>query len=480
MIRLFRNCLALVAFLGAAFPAFADPAPVERIRGSAEYRTAFECLAGHRLDEALEAAGKLDVNQSAARAEREAIAAWADFAECRFDSAADKAEAALAADPQQALALMLKARLLASENALARAEATARAAVAADPSNPVVLWWSADVLEASGADVATRVRWIERVIELGGVPGVRDSVQKARSKLDLARALGKRTTRVVATEGRGELPFTRSAGTDSLCRVELPLPGGQVQPMTLDTGATGIALPEAAARALGGDRLGDAKAFGLAGEFTVEQRLVDSLTAGGMTFQPVVVSTVPTPVGVLGMSLFREQVLVVDFARRKIIVFTDRDAFGKEWGKSLEGVEPLRFRTFRNGVFLPVRLKAGGDSETGGAMFLDTGSSMTVLNEPFALGWSRDGDVPVHQGEPMPVMGANGVEMVRFKYVEKVSVLAGAMRIDTPAMPVADFGPIREVVGLDFSGLVGMDQLGKHRFLVFDFPKRELYLGPRP
>ncbi len=438
------------------------------VKGSDAYRSAFQSIAEYKIDAARESLAKIDN-----AAEKSAVAAWLDFIRCRFEPAEKQIQAALDADAKQPLALLLRARLRVSENAAAEADAAASAAVEADPDNPLVLWWAAQCVSAELAP--QRNRWLQRVADLGGTPDIANSAEMAREQLEVNRNIGDRQTDVLAKGTRGELPIVRTM--NGMYGVNLPIAEGRKLTMLLDTGANGLMIPKSAQDALKAERIGQATAYAVGGKVALDRLLLESFSIGDVEFKSVLAIGSPNN-ALLGMNIFRNQVFVIDFQKKRIVVHADRAEFEKEWADALKDVAPVKFRLFKNSILADATFKCG-DKQVAGAAFFDTGAALTLLAHSFASQWNRDAGIPLVDGGKVPVGGAAGARMTQIHRMSDITMQVGDTAFQWPSVPVMDFAAVsRSGLGMDFSAIVGIRELGARRFLIIDSPRRNLYIGP--
>ncbi len=452
-----------------------DATPKAQVKGSKEYVRAFQMIAERMDAEARPLIQQLDASKADTAAERLALESWMDFVWGQLDSARDKSQKALAKNPKQPLALMLLARLQASENLMDDAAKNARAAVEGDPDNPIILWWAAFMPTTAKKDLATRIRFIERVAAMGGTPEIQNSKELAKEALEFARKLGERPTEVVVKGTRAELPFTRDP-MSGLCILQIPQPNGQRVRMILDTGANTMLTPTMAVQNMKSEFLAKSTAYALGGTVSMNRVLLDSFTIGDMELKSVVTVSSPNN-SLLGMNLFRDMILVIDYKRNRLIAYKNADEFQKEWAADLKTAEQLPFRMFNNCVFLSAKFTSGGGKEREGMLFMDTGANITALNTTFATKWSKDSNFALRQGGAAPIMGAAGVGRQPMLFAPNVVAQSGKYVIQNPNMPSIDLSTLRNAMGFESSAIVGIRDIARYDFYIVDYPARKIYLG---
>jgi tetratricopeptide (TPR) repeat protein len=469
-VNVWRTSVAVAAVAFFPFPILAQTAESPAIKGSAAYQRAFALLTQRRCDEALEAAKPLDATDPKQQAERLAIHAWTEFVQCRFESAEEKARGALMIVEDQPLALMLTARLLASESSLRQAATTAIAAARADPNNPVILWRAAEVLGAARKEHATRVELLERVIALGGSPELQKSLESAQDALALAKKINDRPTNAWSDDSasRAEFPLLVDAATRA-CDVENTLPNGTKQRLRVDTGAFLLVLTAQSAKVLEKESLLPALA---ANPRSGERTLLPKFSLGDLRWENVFSTEVRAGRDLLPLTLFPNSIVALDFKGQRMTVFTDREAFEKEWEVRLKHASALRYRTFNNAIFVSCSLFCDGVKETRGAFLLSTGSWDSQFSLKFGEQWRREQNIVIEPPQP------NAQPPLPLPTLVNLSMRAGAITFSATRLPLANLDGLQQGMGIDFAGIVGMNFLHHCEYLIFDTQQRIVRFGP--
>jgi hypothetical protein len=468
------SIFVLAIFLPSAFAQ-------KKIVGSEPYQKAFEAITHRQFESAQQHLTRLNAAPEL-NAERLALESWMDFARCRFASATNKSNDALALNPAQPLALTVKARLLASEGKLDDAIAAARAAVKADGDNPVTLWWAADVLFQQKSEWQTATQLFEQVVRLGGSPEIkRPSVEWAQELIGMMRHLKDCPDQKLAqgSPARAELPLVWDGGA-RLFNVNVTLPDGGAARFRIDTGMNTLSLHSSIAGKFALDPLMKGTYQSLGGRMTMDRVLIRNFHLGAMHIESVQAITAPQlNNNILGYNLFRDGVLVLDFRRQRLLFFLDRDAFEKEWAAELRRTDTSPFRLFRNQIFLPVTLTSSGGAEVEGALLVDSAAVASRLSVRFVREWSRERGVRAQPGRTIQIRGASGAaQAMTLQNVSDVAMRANRTVFREAQMEAMDFGIMLDGTMPDFSGLLGLSHLRRHQFVIIDGPRRQIHFGP--
>jgi predicted aspartyl protease len=456
----------------------AQPAP-PAINGSPSYIEALTFAHKRQFDEAKQSLRRLDETNPAQLAEKLAVESWIEFFRCRFDTSEAKARAALAANPQQPLALMVMSRLLAAKNQLPEAIAHGKAAAQADPNHPLILWRAQGAYAYHPNDAPQRQALLEKIIALGGSPEIPNGAAAALNSLKNSRLLGARRTNTLAPNStQMQVPLL----TDATRRfqVDIPLPDGGTTRAMLDTGATALILAGDAGNSFKKEVLSEQSVFTIQGESKAQTVLLESLTIGAMKWNTVNASTGGKfRESLLGTNLFRETVLVVDFKRGRLQAYADAAQFDREWAAQLTGATRAPFYTTGGFICVPCTVAADNSSEQRGVFVLDTGANNTTLSKRFVGHWRKELGVRVDDIPARQIGGAADRGQVVNQAVANVTIHVGALKFSHPQMGVMEFDALQQEIGADFAVLMGTDQLTKVEFVVIDFIRRAVYFGPQ-
>jgi predicted aspartyl protease len=466
------------AFLWGATGVLTSAQPAApAVKGSESYRAAFDFTRKRQFDEAKQSIRQLDEKNPAHLAERLAIEAWMEFIRCRLDTAEAKARAALAANPNQPLALMLMSRLMEAKNSMTDAAAYAKTMAREDPNNAILLTRVVSAL-ADPKDFPARLELFQRLAALVAAPEFEKGRKKILGNLEVEKKLAGRATDILAEDSGKRLEVPLVLDETQRYQLELTFPDGSKTRAVLDSGATTLILDGKTGNALKRETLAEGPIFTIAGEGRAETALLENFSLGGMKWRNVVCSTGQTyPQSLLGMSLFRNTVLVVDFKRSRLLAFADAQDFEKEWAADLPRATRMNFVTLGGFIMVPCTVTADGDSAARSAMVLDTGASRTYLGKRFAERWSREQAVRIEEGAARQMGGAAAGGQVINQFVSSVSVHYGKLQFTAPKLSIIDMDALQQDIGLDFSLLVGFDRLSQFEFVAFDFPRRVIYFG---
>jgi tetratricopeptide (TPR) repeat protein len=478
-----KTFASLFALLALSWPLTLLPAALaqKKINGSEPYQKAFELIAQRQFELARQHFTKFD-GAPASKAERLALEAWLDITLCRFTSAVRKSSDALALNESQPLALVVKARLLASEGKLDEAVPAAKAAVKEDGNNPVILWWAADVMFQQKSEWQTAMQFFERVVQLGGSPEIkRPSVEWARELIEIMRQLKDRTDQKLAqgSPSRAELPLVWD-GNARLFNANITAPNGNIVTFRLDTGMNTVSLHTSAAPNFPLEPFAKGTYQSLGGRMTMDRVLIKKFQLGAMQFESVQALTA-THVNnnILGYNLFRDGVLALDFRRQRLQFFMDREAFEKEWTPQLQRANAAPIRLFRNQIYLPVTFTSSGGATLEGALFVDSAAASSRLSSIFLSTWNRECGVPTQAGRTINIRGASGAtQQVMLRTVSNVEMRAGNTVFRDAQMEAMDYGIMHDSTMPLFSGLLGLSHLRRHQFVIIDGPRRQIYFGP--
>jgi tetratricopeptide (TPR) repeat protein len=464
--------MALLSVCTAVFPhvSLAQDSATPAIKGSEAYQRAFALVTQRRYDAALEAAKALDESNPKQQAERLAIAAWTEFAQCRFESAEEKARGALMLVEDQPLALMLIARLLASEGSLRQAASTALAAARADPNNPVILWRVQEVLGVARKKNEERVELLERLVALGGSPELQKPLDTARDTLAMAKKINDRDVNAWSEDSASRAEFVLV--TDPQTRtndLEYALPNGAKRRFRVDTGAYLLVLTAPTATALEKEAL---TSSGTINPRSGDRALLPKFALGDLRWENVLAAVVQSGRDLLPLTLFPNSIVVLDFKGQRLTVFTDREAFEKEWEERLKRSSALRYRTFNNTIVVTCSLLSDGGKETRGAVLLSTGMWESQFSVRFGEQWRREQNIVI---EP-PQVGAQ--PSLPFPMLVNPSMRAGAITFSIPRLPLVNQDAAQQLLGIEFAGIVGMNFLHHCEYLIFDTQQRIVRFGP--
>lgn len=464
----------LLAFLPAALAQ-------KRINGSEHYQKAFELIAQRQFEQIQPLLSKLD-GSPALKAERLALESWMNITLCRFASAARKSAESLALNASQPLALVVRARLLASEGKLDEAIPAAKAAVKEDGNNPVVLWWAADVMFQQKSEWQTAMQLFERVVQLGGSPEIkRPSVEWAKELIEIMRQLKDRPDQKLAqgSPTRAELPLVWD-GNARLFNANVTAPNGNVVTFRLDTGMNTVSLHSSAAPHFPLEPFARGTYQSLGGRLPMERALIKKFHLGAMQFESVQAITAPhLNNNILGYNLFRDGVLALDFRRQRLQFFMDREAFQKEWTPQLQRANAAPIRLFRNQIFMPVTVTSSGGATLEGALLVDSAAATSRLSSIFLSAWHRECGVPTQAGRTINIRGASGAaQRVTLQTVSNVEMRAGNTVFRDAQLEAMDYGIMHDGTMPLFSGLLGLSHLRRHQFVIIDGPRRQIFFGP--
>jgi hypothetical protein len=188
----------------------------------------------------------------------------------------------------------------------------------------------------------------------------------------------------------------------------------------------------------------------------------------------VLAAEVPAGRDLLPILLFHNSLVALDLKQQRLSVFTQREAFEKEWAQRLKRAAPLRYRTFGGAIVMSCSLRSDGAKETRGAVILSTGLPESQFSMKFAERWQREMNVAIEM--PSPAAAAN--TPVSRPLLSNLSVRLGNLSFSIARQPLFNQEPLQQALGFDFAGVVGMNFLSNCEFLIFDVSNRTVYFGP--
>jgi tetratricopeptide (TPR) repeat protein len=362
-------------------------------------------------------------------------------------------------------ALMVLARLRGAQGRGEEAVELMERAVAAAPADRTIVFWAADHTRSRPESV----KLLERYLELaeGDDP---DRIAAAKGSLGLYRELGDRPVWIrVQSPERLEVPLVpvRTSGGDTVGRAVKVRLGKRSKPvkLLLDTGSGGLFVDWRAARKCGFEPLAEETVFGGGGgrRHRSQRGLFDRLALGDLQFEDVLATTSERRLdslgryqGIIGIAAFEGYRVTLDLARDLLVLDSKEE---------LEGGSPY----WNVAGQMLVRAATAGE---GGALFLfDTGATSTVLARSFAE--RIEGAELVGSAELDGFGGA--IEGAR--WVDGVEIGFQDLRSGTVTLPAVDLSLRSRLSGVEISGYLGMDLLGRST-IVIDTRTRRISVAP--
>jgi hypothetical protein len=434
-----------------------------------------ESVAPHvRLVESLLRAGRIDEALAEALAADRAEPGRADLAlllgnieirRAEFREAGRYFEAALALDPECAGAYLGLGRLDQLQFRRKSARERFARAYALRPDDPAVV----RAYAAVAADPDEEIALLKRYLAVGaGEP--REQLEEALGHLEYHRRLGARQVGVVASPYRKYRlrleNWSPRPGRSQGLLVAVSINGAKPLRLVLDTGAAGIFIDAKAAGRLGLEFLSGAAARGVgqAGPAAAARTLAAKVRIGDLELHNCVVDVTSQPVaahvdGAIGASVFRQFLIQLD-ARREWMdllpypggppsapadeyAWADRD---RETTEAARHMIPV----WQAGHLLLVETTLA-DGATG-YLVLDTGAAFTSVSRRVAGAVARPSTAALAGagGALGPVARAGAVRLR----------IGGREVVDADAIAF-DFRPVSNQEGLEISGLIGYPVLSR-------------------
>lgn len=361
-----------------------------------------------------------------------------------------------------ARALLTLGRLEAARGRREKAITLADRALVATPGDPDVLLFASGMTD----DRAEAVTRLERF--LASPDGSKAERRlAARQSLELWRALGdRRVWTAVRRPPSLDLKMLRVRGPSRQTigfAVEVEIGSKKPVRLLLDTGAAGVHLIERVVRTTGFEPLAVTTALGGADGTRQEttRGVLPTLRIGDLEFRDALVTTLPGELdptgryhGLLGIESLEGYRITLDFSRSRLIL---------DQVPATSAGEPY---WMFDGQLL-VSARANG---TSGLFLLDSGAGATVIDVGFA------------RRVPSAVVGqaarGRGLGGLAADVSHAGGVTVGFLGRSTAGpIPALDLSPRNRLVGIEVSGLLGLDLLDRAR-IVIDTRTRRVSLDP--
>lgn len=367
----------------------------------------------------------------------------------RIDEAGD-ALAPLAASPDApARALAQLGLVRAAQGRDAEASALMERAAAKDPEDPWVLVRAAGAAPSRARAVALLEAYVAR-----GSGEDPDRLEGARGTLRLYAALGERKIWVpLARPERAELPL-KPLPDGSGYFVEAALANKKKIRLLLDTGSTGVFVVERAVKKAGLAPLSEETVFagGGAGRTRSSRGLLSRLALGPLEFTDALVTTTPDEFdpqgrihGVLGLNVFAGYRVTLDLVKGRLLL---------EPAAETAGGAPY----WDVGGQMLVRAGAAGGPE--GLFLFDTGAVRSMLATSFVA------SVPGAQVVSNAGVRTYGGHVAGAVSVRGVKLQCLGATGDAGPVHASDLTQRSRLGGVEVSGFVGLDVLGRTRIVV--------------
>lgn len=362
-------------------------------------------------------------------------------------------------------ALMVLARLRGAQGRGAEAVELMERAVTAAPADGTIVFWAADHARTR----ADSVELLERYLELseGDDP---DRIAAAKGSLALYRELGDRSVWIpLSSPERLEVPLIPVRTSDGATvgralKVRLGKRGKRVK-LLLDTGSGGLFIDWRAARKCGFEPLAEETVFGGGGgrRHRSQRGLFDTLALGELRFGDVLATTSERRLdslgryqGIIGIAAFEGYRVTIDLTRDLLVLDSEEEGSGGSPYWTVSGQ-------------MLVRAATAGEA---GALFLfDTGATSTVLAHSFAE--RLEGAEQVGAAE----LNGFGGAIAGARWIAGVEIGFQDLHSGTVTLPAVDLSLRSRLSGIEISGYLGMDLLGRST-LVIDTRTRRITVAP--
>ncbi len=366
-------------------------------------------------------------------------------------------------------ALMVLARLRGAQGRAEEAVELMERAVAAAPDDRAIIFWAADHTRTRSESIERLRRYLE--LSEGDDP---DRIAAAEGSLGLYRELGDRSVWIpVSSPERLELPLIPVRNPDGATvgraiKVRLGEKGKPLK-LLLDTGSGGLFVDWRAARKCGFEPLAEETVFGGGGErrHRSQRGLFDRLALGELKFDDVLATTSQSRLdslgryqGVIGTAAFEGYRATLDLARDLLLL--DSKAEKEEGGSSYWNV---------SGQML---VRAATTAEDGALFLFDTGATSTVLARSLA---ERIAGVELVGAAELDGYGG-AIEGAR--WVADVEIGFQDLRSGTVTLPAVDLSMRSRLSGVEISGYLGMDLLGRSTIVIDTRTRRISVAAPAP
>jgi len=356
-------------------------------------------------------------------------------------------------DSGDPLALVTLARLRAARGRHEEAVGLAAEAVTLAPEDAEILYWAAHAPRSR----AQAVEWLEKYRELADERDA-DRSEAVRGTLELFRALGERQTWIAEQAPRtvdlGLQPIG-SGGEIYGFVIEARLPGRK-RPvrLLLDSGSPGLVLLERIAVKGHYDRLAEETSFGGGGSqrHRVTRGLLPAIEFGELRFRDALVTTTRYEIepygryqGVIGLSVFDGYTLTIEPAERKLLLrLEDREAGAGSPYWDIAGQ-------------MLVEATVAGRPE----LFLfDTGASRTIVAEGLVARLES-----IREQGRTPLLGFGGAREGA-RAVGGIELGFQGLANEGEPLAATDLGLRSRLSGVEISGFLGLDLIGRHRIVV--------------
>jgi hypothetical protein len=339
-------------------------------------------------------------------------------------------------------------------------------AVAAAPRDRALLFWAADYARSRQESA----KLLERYVELsdGDDP---DRIAAAEGSLGLFRELGDRTTWIpVSRPERLEVPLipVRADGGGTVGHAIKVRLGDRGKParLLLDTGSGGLFVDWRLARKCGFEPLAEETVFGGGGgrRHRSQRGIFSLFSLRELKFADVLATTSERRLdslgryqGIIGITAFEGYRITLDLARSVLVLDSEgpRSDGSPYWTVA--------------GQML-VRAEAAGGRE--GLFLFDTGASSTVLSLSLAArieGARHEGAAEL-QGFGGAIEGA--------RWVDGVEIGFEGLKSGSGAVAAVDLSLRSRLSGVEISGYLGMDLLGRSTIVIDTRSRRLTVEGP--